>query len=331
MAENHIKNIELGMSNLCGGACYCCSRNRGKLNIKLMSKQTFLNMRDQLREIKFERVHTSGCGDLFYNPNAIEYLKSLRQSFPNVIIDHYSNFEKITPEISKELINGKLINEMHISIDSVQRWTFEKCTGLDYDRCFNNMEYFLTHNNCIDVYINYRNPRRYWERCRDILGRPPLYGRLKGDDVNNLKNEYEDIKNYFNRISQREITYSNTAFSLWGERDDYDAEAIIDAKKLKRLFRDPPKPGQFKIYNDIQECCPKLEVIKNTIWIDCDGSVRLCPYDEMQGYLVYGNIYKNIILEIWNSPERKELLEKLESLKLLGEYPCVNPSLCCQA
>jgi len=263
--DNKITNIELNFSNICTARCYCCSNHRGKKNIPLMADDIFKKVLEQLKEIQFDRIHTSGCGEGLVNINYPFYLRDLRKEFPKAIIDYYSNFSLMIPSVSNYIIKKKLLNEMHISIDGVERWVFEKATGLEYDTVFKNIDYFLKNNDCIEVFINYRNPRKYYERCRDILNREPLFKRYVGDDVNNLKNEYNEIQARFNSVSKMKITYSNTAFSLWGERDDCEP----DFEK--------------------KHPCPKLNVIKNTIWIDPDGSVRMCPYQEEQGgRLVYG-------------------------------------------
>lgn len=303
--NNVINEIEFNFCNACSANCFVCSKYHGDKNSTFMHPDVFNVAVSQLNDIQFKRIHTSGNGDAFINPNFIPYLRTLRNEFPDKTIDFYSNFYLFTSDMSDIFINENLVDEVHIRWDSLHKWIFEKSTKLNYDTTIKNLEYFLFENTKIKIFINYGDIRTYYKRVQESLGEDvlPAYSPFTSDELSVMRNEYDEIRDYFNSMSNTSITYTNLNYVLWAER--------LTAP-LKKTIR-----------------CPKYNVINNTIWICPDGRISICPYDDRQDNFIYGDIHNDTLLSIWNSQSRKDLLFKIDKQMIEG-YPCTNPILCLQ-
>jgi hypothetical protein len=301
--NNHIPELELNFSNICGANCFICSPVHGSGNDFFMSEKTFDILLGQLKDCNVGIFQTSGNGECLLNPNYHLFLRKLKHAFPNTPRWCYNNFSMMDYDKAQPIINEKLIDKMHVRIESLDREIFEKCSRLNQCNVFKNLTQFMNMNEegNVELIIIYHHPGTYYDKCIKIIGKPPQYWPFRNRI--NFPHEMEDIKNYFQKYSHQPINIFEMGHSLWAERE----HALYDSSAP----------------------CPKLGVMKKAMWISPSGSVEGCCYCDEQADDAFriGNIYENHILDIWNGEKRKELINKVEN-RLIVDYPCVNPKCC---
>lgn len=299
--NKEIFEIELNFSNLCGSDCIICSRERGRGDKTFMMPDVFNTLVEQLKDIDFQQLQTSGNGESFYNPHYLDYITTLRKEFSNVPLWTYNNFSEWDPNRSDRIISNNLFDKVHVRIDSLDKDVFEKCSNLNQETVFRNLQYFLEKNNDISVTLLYSNILDYYNRCKDVLGIRPTKDLFTDDELLRVRDEEIDILEYFQKYANCDLTICRIGHSLWGER--------------KKAAKDPDTP------------CPKFDIIKNIIWVCPSGSVSVCCYDDAQDAFIAGNIMETPLIDIFNSPLRAEILEKIRT-RQITDYPCTNPKCC---
>lgn len=298
---NVIEELELNFSNICGGSCVICSRPHGYGNSPFMEKPVFNEMVKQLKDIKFRLVQTSGNGEAFLNPHYLDYVETLKTEFPQTPRWTYNNFSLLNREKANRIILDRLFDKVHVRIDSLHKWIFERNSSLNQDIVFDNLKYFLSINKWIPVVILYNDIRKYYKKCISWLGKRPVRDYFTDEELKQVPDEQEEIKKYFQQYASVPLTVCNIGHSLWGER--------LHAPK------------------DTTTPCPKFNVISKVTWVCPNGDVDVCCYDDTQNLFVVGNIMKDHILDIFHSEKRKELLRKIKNREITS-YPCTNPSAC---
>ena len=292
--------VEANFGNRCGLKCGICSPFHGCGNIPLMPPDVFERIVSQLRDVDFEVLQTSGNGDAFMNPDFIHYLRVLRKTFPTVFINFYSNFV-LFGQCETNIITGeKLLDHVHIRIDSLSPIIANRVTGSrTLDIILRNVNYFMSRNRGIKFEVMYNHVPSYYKRCWEVMGKKPLYLPFTDSEVAAIPDEYRKIKNYF---GNENVCYSRMGHSLWAER----TQALPDPVTS----------------------CPKLAQFESIIWINPSGNIDICGYDDLQSVFIAGDTAEEHILKIWNGERRRGIIKKIRNREY-KKYPCVNPR-CCQ-
>jgi len=299
---NYIREIELNFCNDCTADCFICSKPHGSGNVRQMTPEVFNKAIEQLRDVKFEQIQTSGNGDAFLNPSFFDYLETIHKEFSSVKVHFYSNFRMFDPSRVERIIEQRLIDKVFVRIDSLNHDVFRRATkGLDIGLIKQNIQWFLMKRRLfgsnIELEIMYSSIPQYYKRCRTIIGKEPYYSPFSKEEVTEMKDEYEDIKKMFGRT----VSVTRMNQSLWAER--------IQA----------PRDEQFS--------CPKINQFERIIWINPDGTIDVCGYDDEQSKFIAGSIFEEHILDIWNGARRQDIIEKIKR-RWYKEYPCINPRCC---
>lgn len=300
------KEIELNFSNVCGAECGMCSRPHGFGNKFFMEWDVFNELVDQLEDFQFPPgfvFQTSGNGEAFLNYNYLDYMLLLKQKFPDISRWTYNNFSMVNAHRAFRIVQEGLFTKIHVRIDSLEKWIFERNSNLNQENVFNNLKAFLLINKEIPVTILYNNMVDYYVKCKSVLGRRPKRDIYTDEELSRIPgDEAEAIKNYFQEHSPNvKLNIFRIGHSLWGERPNKNEDAVTP--------------------------CPKWGVINNVTWICPNGDVSVCCYDDTQSAFVAGNILKEHILDIFNGNKRKEILEKIKNKQWL-DYPCTSPKCC---
>lgn len=296
-----LTEIELNFSNLCGASCVFCSRPHGIGNEFLMSREVFDAFMRQLPDCKdVNIIQTSGNGETFLNPIYLDCIAELKDKFPHIPRWIYNNFSMMTKERADRIIDCRLFDKVHVRVDSMDKQIFEKCSNLNHERVFKNIEYFLSRNTDIPFVILYNDIKKYYDKCQRVLGKRPIRDHFKGEILNRAGGESDAIKKHFEKFGP--LTMCNIGHCLWAERE----EAMPDLDTL----------------------CPKLNIIDHVTWICPNGDVSVCCYDDRQDTFIAGNILKEHILDIWNGKKRAEIIDGIKNKKYNGKYPCTNPNCC---
>lgn len=296
----HPKEIEINFSNVCAAECIICSRLHGSGNKFFMEEDVFSVLLEQMKEIEFSMIQTSGNGEAFLNPHYLDYIERLRDMFPKKQMWTYNNFSMMTKDRADRIIAGNLFNRIHVRIDSLQKWVFERNSNLNKEMVFKNLEYFLSKNKTMNLVILYNNINDYYARCKDILESRPVRDFFTDEELAKVRDEEKEIEKYFKQYDCP-ISVCRVGHSLWGERQSASPDPVT--------------------------LCPKWNVINNVTWVCPNGDVDVCCYDDTQALFVCGNILEDSLLSIFNGESRKEILRKIENREWKS-YPCVNPKCC---
>lgn len=299
--NNKIYEIELNTSNVCGAECIICSRPHGCGNSFFMEQDVFDTLVEQLKDVEFKMIQTSGNGETFLNPNYLDYIKKLKDTFPNSVRWTYNNFSMLNKQRADRIVEEDLFDRIHVRLESLDRKVFEKNSNLNMDAVFDNLKYFLSVNKKIPVVILYNDIRKYYAKCERVLGRRPARDIYTNDELLEIQDEEQAIFNYFKKTSNSPLSVTSISHCLWGER--------------------------LKAPQDTKTACPKLDVIKTVTWICPNGDVQVCCYADHQDEMTCGNIMKEHILEIFNGEKRRLLIERIEK-RDITDYPCTNPKCC---
>jgi hypothetical protein len=299
--SNVIEEIELNVSNVCTAECVICSRPHGCGNSPFMEEPVFEEMIKQLHDVKFKLVQTSGNGEAFLNPHYLDYVETLKTEFPHAPRWTYNNFSLLDKERANRIILDKLFDKVHVRIDSLHKWIFERNSNLNQDRVFENLEYFLSVNTRIPVVILYNDIKKYYKKCISWLGKRPSRDFFTDEELQQVPDEADQIKKHFQQFTNVPLTVCTIGHSLWGER--------------MRAPKDTTTP------------CPKFNVISKVTWVCPNADVSVCCYDDNQRDFVAGNIMEDHILDIFYGEKRKETLRKIKNREIT-DYPCTNPKCC---
>jgi hypothetical protein len=219
-----------------------------------MGWDVFNALVEQMKDIEFEQIQTSGNGEAFLNPNYLDYISILRKEFPNHTMWTYNNFSQWTPERTRRIVDEGLFDRVHVRIDSLKKWIFEKASNLNQETVFNNLIYFLEYNKDIPVTILYNNVNDYYERCRRVLNKRPARDYFTDDELSRIPDEEQAILDHFQALSDVPIDMCRIGHSLWGERTSCE------------------KDGEAK--------CPKFDIISSNIWVCPNGDTSVCCYSK---------------------------------------------------
>ncbi len=304
--NNYIHELELNFSNICGANCIMCSRPHGCDNEDIMQPKIFNILVDQLKDVKFDIIQTSGDGETFMNLHYINYIRTLKREFPNTPRWIYNNFSMLNNNIANIIVTEDLFNRVHTRVDSLHEWIFTKSSMLNMEIVLKNIKYFLSINHKIPFTILYNNIVDYYNRCKAVFGDRPIRDRFNDIELSQIKNEQNEIREYFiNDMHNPELlSMARINHGLWGER-----------------YRDDIEHNPFYP-------CPKIKVIEQVCWIYPNGNIGMCCYEDRQteGFSL-GNIQNEHILDIFYGEKRRQAIENIKN-NVYKDYPCNDPRLC---
>jgi hypothetical protein len=304
--NNYIHEIELNVSNDCGAKCIMCSEPHGCDNDKIMKPHIFNILIEQLKDVKFDIIQTSGDGETFKNPDYIDYIRILKREFPIVPRWIYNNFSMWDKEKSDIIVNENLFNKVHTRIDSLHTWIFEKSSQLDMITVLDNIKYFCNINDKIPFTILYNNIVDYYNRCKVVIGTRPVRDRFTDEELELVPDEIQEIQQYIkaHMIKPELLAMAKINHGLWGERYRNDIE------------------------HNANYPCPKIQVIEKVCWIYPNGNIGMCCYEDRQSHeYSLGNIQSEHILDIFYGEKRRQAIENIKN-NIYKDYPCNNPRLC---
>lgn len=298
---NSIPELEINFSNLCTASCLICSRPHGSHNKPVMEPRVFNELLSQLKDVDFRLAQTSGNGEACLCEHYLDYVSALKSAFPDKPRWTYNNFSQLNRERADRIVSEKLFDKVHVRIDSLIPWIFEKNSNLSQEAVFENFKYFLSINTEIPVVILYNHVPDYYTLCKKVIGKRPVRDFFIDEELAQVPHEEEAILAYFRQFTKGPLASFTMTHSLWGER--------VHAPK------------------DTRAACPKINIINAAIWVCPDGQTMACCYSDRQNEMPCGNIMEEHILDIFYGAKRAEWIRKIKAREIT-DWPCVNP-LCC--
>jgi MoaA/NifB/PqqE/SkfB family radical SAM enzyme len=291
--------VEIHWTSACNYNCIHCSYacRRSTARKRMLFQEVTKQLIDDLIQMEVKAVYLSGGGEPTVYPNWAQYAEKLVLSKIEVaLITNGVLLEKYL-----ELIRN--FNYVAISIYSTKKVEYEKITGgKHFEKQFSLPEKIkssfykcIVGARCVINSINYKN----------ILN---IY-------LEAIKSGYDYI------IFIPAVDYEKGRISLNREQKDYlirlckDNLSLINPqntnllKLIERGFDYYPEEDYRKNMFDYNKCL--MIDIRSNAFINFDGNVFLRQPDIGNLDLSIGDLNKNRLKEIWNSPRHLSVLEKL--------------------
>ena len=296
-----LKQINLSLSSACTTNCIFCPLDRGqRLKEKIMSMETIKRIVDEITTESFKKQHNVKVmqlgenGDCFLNPKFIDICRYIKKKIPDIHLEIFTNFANFTPEISKVVIEEKLIDAVWCNIDGKNGQNYYNVKKLDLKKVMTNLVAFLNTRNIHDINSTLRlnvtvlTLNNYIHKIKKVFGFYPT--KLKDLSLVNVPDDYEEIKKIIIPLLKPGLDgIGRQRIFAWAERE-----------KIKELNFSQNYP------------CPMLKFIKYMAFIAPDGTWYACCLDS-NCENTFGNIYKESLNSMYFGEKRKLLLERLEN------------------
>ncbi|MBU2634602.1 MAG: radical SAM protein [Nanoarchaeota archaeon] len=316
---NKLKSIDLALSSACGANCIFCPTNRGKrIKQKIMPfKYAEKIINEVSQDFEIQRVSVGENGDAFLNQDIIKILRLIKLKLPNTKTTLSTNFQNFTPDKIDIILRERLIDEFSCNIDGSNEQNYFNTKRLNYKNTMNNLAYFLEtrkklkHYPPLNVYVI-----TFHRYLHTIYNNFKFYpSKLKGFNIKKLLKIPDDfliIKRQLEKIlNTQKDTVTEVRPLAWAEREQFIEKYGTDKINYKKYP------------------CPLFPSIPNQAFIAPDGSWYMCCLDS-NTEIVFGNVIKQSVKEVYHSPKRKELIKMLQNreyTRIGGPCKTVN---CCQ-
>lgn len=303
-----IREINFATANICNADCVFCPRSFVKVPIekRYMALSLVEKVLSEVTTKEFQAQHPvchsvlSENGEPFLNPAILDILRAVRKT--SLGISLFSNFALVTEEIAEALLSGGLVDTIHVNIDGATEESYRAVKNLSLDLVSANLARFIFMRDmmrsktriCIHVmpYMNYQMSVLATFGTHPVKGNgpiPPFDAHL--------------------------------VLAGWGKLlQDGDFIGIENALLWAERYNRKPRAGNFS--------CPNVSRVRHCAYINPTGDWYACCFD-MGNELVLGNVDRQGVLDVANSPRRKALIERLEAGRFdeIG-FPCTRVDAC---
>jgi sulfatase maturation enzyme AslB (radical SAM superfamily) len=318
MTQNYnLEAINLSLSSACDANCIFCPTDRGReLKTKVMSPKIVEKIvREVSTNPKISSVAHLECGengDAFLNPKALECLRIMRRGLPWCTISVFTNFRNLTIDKIIPILQERLIDAICCNIDGYNDYHYRAVKGVDLKKAKQNLSSFL-------------------QLRKDLHANIPLtiYAITYRKYVNTIKRNFGFLPHKLHRKELKDIKKDDFPLikAKWLPLIDKEKDRIVSARAIFSWAERTRIDTASLVYDDY--CCPNLERVKHEAFIAPDGTWYACCLDA-NNELVIGNIAKDSLVDLMESPRRIKLIRMLEDGKFreIGG-PCKTVN-CCQ-
>lgn len=302
--------LNLSIVSTCNANCAFCPRTEYKSEVKFMPLELLKNIVDEISSEKFKAKHNIQMitvgenGEPTLHPNFIDILRMLKQT--GVPIALYTNFSHLTKERAHLIFDEGLLVHIHTNVDGFTRTSYKVMKGLDYIPVCNNIWDFvsLREEKKVSMPLNLHviTAQNYTRAVQKWSG--GLWPHKIPKDIQFVPTE------------------SNLIYGYWkGYLGSEDSIAVDDCLMWAERNHTPKKEGDFNCHN--------IARVYHSAFIAPNGDWYVCCFD-VGNELVFGNLYKQSIDEIFEREGRRQTIRMLEN-KQFDEIgaPC-NRVDCCQ-
>ncbi len=288
------EEIIVELSYNCNLSCSMCGFGKAVNPYSKRKFLTFENYKKILHQIgdKTKTIRLNGRGESIIHPDFVDTLNYTKEQYPNVNINLFSNFSFNNKRILEALINNRV--QLFISMDSSEA---EELTAIRKGAKFQYIEDNI-------------------KRLDKLPNRPFIIFTIQETNIHRICDIAKFAHKYncqilFNTIRRDEgietfVELVNQQNQSISEQFQKVTELYANSN-LQFLYPDQLGGIQLKVAKPTQthgtmKSCPALN---KELCIFYDGTTTPC---NMFNPYVYGNIFKQSLNEIWNSPERLEFL-----------------------
>jgi len=295
-----LRAMNLALSNLCGGRCVFCPSTRGQgTHGRNMSWAVAERCIEQAKSNGIRAFSVGENGDALLNPQFLDILGELRCAIPNAWVILFTNFQNLTPEISRAILRDGLVNAVTTNIDGTT--TYQVVKGMPLGPAAQNLRAWMDIREYLPVTLTIQvlTAPAYARGVRELFGTLP--GHLLA--CAEMADEYDRVVSAWSGLLGPRDTILRSPSVGWAERG---------------LIRG----------DQARFACTQLERMRNEAFIAPDGSWYICCLMDQQTVTI-GNIMEKPLAEMENSLQRRELIEALErrDYAAIG-YPCTTAQAC---
>lgn len=280
--------IETG--NTCNFDCPTCPTPRKTILARrppeMMSLEKFKKIIDNIKDYT-HIVYVYNSNEPLLNPEIVEMIKYASENNLHTMIS--TNCSLLDEKISERLLNSGL-GEIRFALDGLKKESFEQFRrGGDFETVKKNIE-------------NFCRLKKEMNKKRPIATLQFILNKLNQDEIPDIKKFAKE--NMIDKLYIKPFILSEYA---------YDKDKI---KELSEKFlADKNIYDEEIVYKkDDQGIKPKTEYqtcpdVKRVFTVLADGRAVMCCFDLVGDY-VYGDLSKQSLAEIWNSPKVKIMKEK---------------------
>jgi MoaA/NifB/PqqE/SkfB family radical SAM enzyme len=292
--NTQFEEIIIELSFNCNLSCTMCGFGKEHNPFNKNKFLTFDNYKTILQQIgdKTKTIRLNGRGESTIHPDFVKILEYTKQQFPQVNINLFSNFSFSNQKVIDALIANGV--QLFISMDSpIASELSEIRKGANFKFIESNIKQLkdLPNRPFIIFTIQEANINRIFDIAQFAFENncQILYNTIRKDEgietfVEIVKRDYSSLIRQFDKVKQM---YSNSGLQCLYP----DQLAGIELKSEKAT-----------VTHGTMRQCPALD---KELCILFDGTTTPC---NMFNPYIYGNIFRQLLSEIWNGKERKVFL-----------------------
>lgn len=312
-----LQNINFVLSNRCNATCVWCPASRGTKSNFDMDKELVFKIIDEAAHPDFpyelQRMHMSENGEALYHRDFVEILRYIKKKLPNVKVDMLSNFGLMSKKVAEILVREKLFDSIQVNIDGHNDESYKAVKGIPFKSVMKNLKHFLglrmEHYPDLDFGINVMPAFEYAATIFSVYDKNPIQipagTSVPFSSYSLVCKSLTEIlgEDIFNSLS----VVRHSSSGMWAERPRF-------------------KSGELEAHPDSK--CPMVNVMTETMYVAPNGDFYACCLDDNQD-LVVGNLKEQTLIEVWNSPERRNFMNniKMHNYGKIG-YPCNTIGAC---
>lgn len=299
--------MKIENTTICNLRCKMCPLQVGlKRKIGSLSFKNFKYVFDQVKPCY---LNLTGIGEPITNSNIFQIIKYARKKGAFVKLD--TNGILLTEEYANKMLNANP-NILSFSIDGGTKETYEKIRiGAKFDILIKNLKYMV-------------------KRRNELKSKTQLHTFMVAQ-----KDNMHEIPDYIKMMIEIGIDAIKGSFviSLGGNENLKNRMEKVDSEKAKKVLNEilelnKKYPGKLEMDNIIDHLKNFDKISKGEMILNSDKPCFMpwyIPYVTWDGYVcpctffsdnevVYGNVFEQPFMKIWNSKEaqefRKQLLKK---------------------
>ena len=152
------KTVSIETTNRCNASCSFCPNNSLARNRLTMSDELFKKIISDCMEFNPEYIEPFLNGEPLMDSKIFERITYIRENLPETKIKLYTNGNLLTPE-KTDLLAQIGIEELFVSINSLNCSKYMEVMGLDLKKTLSNMEYLINKRDFVANKIVFRMTR----------------------------------------------------------------------------------------------------------------------------------------------------------------------------
>jgi len=267
------EHVSIQIGSVCNAKCLMCPypKYAKELGVRHIDWKLYKKIVDECSKHKIARISPILFEEPLIEKDIVKYINYAKLKNKKAQVNITTNGSLMTKEIARQLAYSKL-DAIFISFQGINKSTYESTTGLSYEKVLNNILYFIE--------VVKRKPCFPFRKKRPTIVISSVHTRM-------VESELKDAKKFW---EEKGVLFETGSFNNFGGHlDNYPDKCMVSEKIIP-----------------FASIC---ERVFNQIYISSDGKAVVCCADYKKE-VVFGDLNKESIFQIWNNPKYKEIRKK---------------------